>query len=73
MIINRHKDYYINDLKVRGVIEWTEIGEGIDMEDGTGISWVIGKDDSGKSFTAVGDIVDGLIDDIDETTLEELN
>ena len=42
------------------------------MEDGTGAFQIIGKNDSGKSFRVISEIPDGLIDDINERTLEEL-
>jgi len=60
----------INGLSVWGQIEWFEIGEGVDMEDGSGTSWVTGKDEMGNLFCAIGEIEEGIIEDIDESTLE---
>jgi len=62
--------HYINDIEVHGVIEWNEIGEGIDMENYCGTSFVFGVDESGVQYTAVGYIDYGIIDDIIESTLE---
>ncbi len=40
------------------------------MVDGSGTSWVTGKDEMGNLFCAIGEITEGIIEDIDESTLE---
>ena len=61
---------YINGIEVHGVIEWNEIGEGIDMDKYCGTSYVYGVDAAGVEYSAVGYIDYGMIEDIIESTLE---
>ncbi len=62
--------HYINGIEVHGAISWNEIGEGIEMENYCGTSYVYGVDAAGVEYSAVGYIDYGVIDDIIESTLE---
>tara|TARA_R100000234_G_C4907090_1_gene138228 strand:- start:422 stop:622 length:201 start_codon:yes stop_codon:yes gene_type:complete len=62
----------INGLQVHGEIQWTRIGEPVDMDNDYEMAMVYGMDASGVGYHAVGYIEDGLIDDIVDSTLEKL-
>ena len=62
----------INGIQVHGDIEWTRIGEPIDMDKYCGTSMVYGMDAAGMGYCAVGYIDYGVIDDIIDETLEKL-
>ena len=64
--------YQINGITVHGEIQWTRIGEPVDMENNYEMAMVYGMDRAGVGYCAVGYIEDGLIDDIVDSTLEKL-
>ena len=64
--------YQINGITVRGEIEWTRIGEPVDMDNDYEMARVYGMDKTGRGYCAVGYIEDGLIDDIVDETFEIL-
>ena len=64
--------YYINGIQVHGEIEWTRIGEPVDMENDYEMAMVYGMDADGIGYCAVGYIEDGLIDDIVDSTFERV-
>ena len=66
------ESYYINGILVHGEIQWTRIGEPVDMDNDYEMAMVYGMDASGVGYCAVGYIEDGLIDDIVDSTLEIL-
>ena len=66
------ESYYINGILVRGEIEWTRIGEPVDMENDYEMARVYGMDTAGRGYCAVGYIEDGVIDDIVDETFEIL-
>ena len=64
--------YQINGITVRGEIEWTRIGEPVDMDNDYEMARVYGMDEAGRGYCAVGYIEDGLVDDIVDETFEIL-
>ena len=66
------ESYCINGILVRGEIQWTRIGEPVDMDNDYEMARVYGMDAAGIGYCAVGYIEDGLIDDIVDETFEIL-
>ena len=64
--------YQINGIQVHGEIEWTRIGEPVDMENDYEMAMVYGMDADGIGYCAVGYIEDGLVDDIVDSTFERV-
>ena len=62
----------INGLQVHGEIQWTRIGEPVDMDNDYEMAMVYGMDRAGLGYCAVGYIEDGLIDDIVDSTFEKV-
>ena len=66
------ESYYINGILVRGEIQWTRIGEPVDMDNDYEMARVYGMDANGRGYCAIGYIEDGVIDDIVDETFEIL-
>ena len=64
--------YQINGIQVHGEIQWTRIGEPVDMDNDYEMARVYGMDKAGRGYCAVGYIEDGVIDDIVDETFEIL-
>ena len=64
--------YQINGITVHGEIQWTRIGEPVDMDNDYEMARVYGMDANGRGYCAVGYIEDGVIDDIVDETFEIL-
>ena len=62
----------INELQDHGELQWSRIGETVDMDNDYEMAMGYGMDASGVGYHAVGYIEDGLIDDIIDETLEIL-
>ena len=66
------ESYYINGILVHGEIQWTRIGEPVNMDNDYEMARVYGMDANGRGYCAIGYIEDGVIDDIVDSTLEKL-
>ena len=66
------ESYYINGILVHGEIQWTRIGEPVNMDNDYEMARVYGMDANGRGYCAIGYIEDGVIDDIVYETFEIL-
>ena len=62
----------INGLQVHGEIQWTRIGEPVNMDNDYEMARVYGMDVNVRGYCAIGYIEDGVIDDIVDETFEIL-